>query len=98
MQQRRHDRRAVQPLFAQQAGYFDRMRKIRVSRRTDLVTMRLHGEDIRPVQRIFVDIGVILAHPFDQFVLPHHRGSTIRSFVSFATIAKRAASESGPFA
>ena len=72
MQDRRDDRRVVELHVGENRGDFERMRKIRVARSALLRAMRLHGVDIGAIERHFVGLRIIVPHPIDKFILPHH--------------------------
>jgi hypothetical protein len=51
------------------------MVEVRLARGPRLVAMRTHRIDIGAVQQILVRIRIILRHPLNELVLPHHRMS-----------------------
>ena len=72
MQQGGHDRGVVELELGQDGGDFERMGEIGIAGGALLRAVRLHGVDIGAVQQVFVGIGIVRAHPLDEFVLPHH--------------------------
>ena len=66
------DRGIVKLQIGQDRRDFERMREIRVAGRALLRAVLLHGVDVGAVQELFVDLGVIRRHPFDELVLAHH--------------------------
>ena len=73
MQQRGDYRVLIHFEVSHQASNLYGMAEIGITRRTFLRPMHLNREDIRPVQPIFIDVRRISAHPFNQFILPHHK-------------------------
>ena len=73
MQQPGNDRSAIKTHLCENAGNFDRMREVRVTRSARLTAMRFDGEDIGLVQNVFVGVRVIGPDTLDHFVLSHHR-------------------------
>ena len=63
---------AVHLHISQNRGDFQRMGKIRVPTGPGLLAMDLHGEDISPVQHIFIGVRVIFPDTFHKFILPDH--------------------------
>ena len=59
--------------IGEDGGDFERMGEIGIARCTGLLPVRTHRIDIGAVQKILVGVRIIAPHPFDEFVLPHHR-------------------------
>ena len=73
MQQRGDYRVLIHFEVSHQASNLYGMAEIGITRRTFLRPMHLNREDIRPIQPIFIDVRRISPHPFNQFILPHHK-------------------------
>jgi len=81
MQQTGNDRGAVEALVAKNPGDFNRVRKVGIATGPFLGAMRFHGEDIGPVERVFIRTRLVGPNPFHQFELAHH-GERYSSLVS----------------
>jgi hypothetical protein len=52
--------------------HLEGMGKIRIARGALLVTVRLHGVHVRPIEQSLVGAWVVFQDPVDQLVLAHH--------------------------
>ena len=74
VQERRRDGGVVELEVGQNGRHFKRMAEIGVAGGALLLAVGLHGVDIGAVEQRLVGVGIVAADPFDQVVLPHHRG------------------------
>ena len=74
VQERRRDGGVVELEVGQNGRDFERMAEIGVAGGALLLAVGLHGVDIGAVEQRLVGVGIVAADPFDQVVLPHHRG------------------------
>jgi hypothetical protein len=87
---KRHgDRGVVELQVGEDGGDFERVGEVRVARGALLRAMLLHGIDIGLVEQRLVGIGVVGLHPFDEFVLTHHRVTAL----SYAAPPRRLTSQ-----
>ena len=78
VQQRRRNCGVVELEVGQDGRDLERVGKVRVARGPLLLAVCLHGVDIGAVEQRLVGVRVVVAHPLDQIVLPHHRGRFLR--------------------
>mgnify|MGYP000397997766 CR=1 FL=1 len=72
VQQGDGDRRLVEMHVRQDRRDFERMGEIGVATGALLRAMLLHGVDVGPVEKRFIEFGLVGRDLFDEFVLPHH--------------------------
>jgi len=77
----------VELQIGQDAGDFDGVREIRVTRGAQLAAMRLHRKHISAVQQILVRIGIIGFDAFDKFILAEHFRIVVRSAAKAQALA-----------
>ena len=75
VEQSRRDRGAVELEAGQDAGHLDGVVEIGIAGRSELGPMRLHGEDVGPVQEVLVGVGIVPLDALDELVLPHDRAA-----------------------
>ena len=69
------DRGRVEAEPGQDAGDLDRVVEIGVARGSQLGAVRLHGEDVGPVEQVLVGVRVVGLDALDQLVLAHERAA-----------------------
>ena len=72
----------VELQVGQDAGDFDGVGEIGITRGAQLRAMRLHREHIGAVQQILVGIGIIGFDAFDEFILAEHEWIVVRAGIA----------------
>jgi hypothetical protein len=88
VQERRRDGRVVELEIGEDRGDLERMGKIGIAGGAPLLTVRLHGVDVGPVEQRFAGIRVVAPDPLDQVVLAaSSAASTMFGLPSFQGLA-----------